>query len=71
MTARKHTPANSARLVNAKRASTELGIPYGTLRDVVHRGELPVIRVGRAWYLERRDIDQWIERQKASGVAGA
>ena len=60
----KTTANTSARLVNAKRAASEYGLAYSSLRNIFHRGELPVIRVGRAWYLERRDIDQWIERRK-------
>lgn len=52
------------RLISAKDASRNTGIPYGSLRDLAHRGEIPVIRVGRAWYFERADIDQWIESRK-------
>ncbi len=53
-----------SRLVAAKEASRVTGIPYGSLRDLAHRGELPVIRVGRAWYFERTDLDRWIETRK-------
>jgi excisionase family DNA binding protein len=55
----------SGRLVGAKRAAYETGIAYRTLLDLLHRGELPVIRIGRAIYVDRRDIDRWIESQKA------
>jgi hypothetical protein len=37
----------ASRLVPAKVASLELGIPYSTLRDAVHRRELGVVRLGR------------------------
>jgi excisionase family DNA binding protein len=50
----------SARLVSAKVASIETGLAYTTLRDLAFRGELPVIKVGRAWYFERRDLEHWI-----------
>ena len=56
----------ASRLVAAKVASRESGIPYGSLRDLAHRGELPVVRVGRAWFFDRDDIDRWIETNKAS-----
>jgi hypothetical protein len=35
-------------------------LPYTTLRDLAFRGEIPVIKAGRAWYFERRDLDNWI-----------
>ena len=50
----------SARLIPAKVAAIETGIAYTTLRDLAFRGEIPVVRVGRAWYFERRDLDAWI-----------
>ena len=49
-----------ARLVSAKAAAREIGLPYTTLRDLAFRGEIPVVKAGRAWYFERRDLDSWI-----------
>ena len=63
MGARK-TPDITPRLIPVKRAAEAVGLPYTSLRDVVHRGELKVILIGRAWYLERADIDRWIESKK-------
>ena len=48
----------------AKVASIETGIAYTTLRDLAFRGEIQVVRVGRARYFERRDLDQWIASHK-------
>jgi excisionase family DNA binding protein len=53
-------------LIGAKPASGEYGIKYTSLRDLVHRGELPCIRIGRAMYFDRSDIEHWIERSKTS-----
>jgi len=69
--ATQYTPTAPPRLVPAKRAARELGIPYSTIRDSVHRGELAVIRLGRnerhaAWYFERRDLDSWIANRKGA-----
>lgn len=61
---RKEKPRPVARLVSAKVAAAELGIPYTSLRDLVFRGELPVIKVGRAWYFDRRDLENWIATRK-------
>jgi len=54
----------SARLVPAKVAASETGIAYGTLRDLVFRGELPVLKIGRAWYLDRADLARFIDSHK-------
>jgi excisionase family DNA binding protein len=54
----------TARLVSAKVASSETGLAYTTLRDLAFRGELQVIKVGRAWYFERKDLDSWIASHK-------
>ena len=52
------------RLEPIKRTSQRIGVPYGSLRDAHFRGELPVVKVGKAWYLERADVDRWIETRK-------
>ena len=54
------------RLLSAKRASAELGVPYRTLLDVAHRGELPIVRVSTAVYFERRDLDQRVASRKGA-----
>ena len=66
------TPTVPTRLIPAKRAAAELGVPYSTLRDASFRGDLAVVRIGKnekhsAWYFERRDLDRWIETRKERG----
>jgi excisionase family DNA binding protein len=51
-------------LETARDASRRTGIRYSTLRDCVFRGDLPVIRFGKAWYFERAAVDDLIERMK-------
>jgi hypothetical protein len=60
----RHTIARPAQLVPAKVASLETGIAYTTLRDIALRGEIPIVRVGRAWYFERLDLQNWISSHK-------
>ena len=62
----RNKPNAPTRLVGVKRAAQETGLGYTSLRGLVHRGEIPHLRVGRAMFLERRDLDSWIERQKVS-----
>jgi excisionase family DNA binding protein len=65
MSASKPAPSPiTPRLLSAKRASAELGVPYRTLLDVAHRGELPIVRVSSSLYFERRDLDRWVEARK-------
>jgi excisionase family DNA binding protein len=63
-TASQRNSAPGPRLLPARRASIETGIAYTTLRDVVFRGEIPVLKIGRAWYFDRRDLEQWIASHK-------
>jgi excisionase family DNA binding protein len=56
---------STSRLIASKQAAAYLGIPYSSLRDQAHRGELETVRVGRLIYFERRGLDQWIEANKA------
>jgi excisionase family DNA binding protein len=60
----RRTPFLSSRLFSAKVASIETGLAYTTLRDIVFRGELAFVRVGRAWYFDRRDLENWIANHK-------
>jgi len=53
-----------SRLVPAKEASRETGIPYSSLRDAAQRGKIPVVRINRAWYFERADLDKFVESHK-------
>jgi hypothetical protein len=61
---------NSARrLLRLRPASEYLSVSPATLRAIVQREGLPVIRLaenGHApWLLDVRDLDAWIERTKA------
>lgn len=44
----------------------EYGIPYTTLRDAHFRGDLPVVRIGRAWFIDRRDMDRFVDSMKVN-----
>ena len=64
-TPQKEKPRGAAsRLVRAKVAAAETGIPYTSLRDLAFRGEIPVIKIGKAWYFDRQDLESWIATRK-------
>ena len=44
-----------------KRAVEERGYSYTTMRDAHFRGELAVIRVGRAWYVTDSELDRFTD----------
>jgi hypothetical protein len=56
------------RLSKLTTAARESGLPYTTLRDLHFRGELPVVKVGRAWYVDRRDLDRAIDAMKVTAA---
>jgi hypothetical protein len=64
MAATRRTETRPPQLIGAKPASREYGIKYTSLRDIVSRGDLPCIRIGRAMYLDRVDVEDWIAAQK-------
>jgi len=62
-----------ARLLSANEAAKYLGISYWTLRELVWSGALPMVRLPnksggwcRRILIDKRDLDQLIERSKES-----
>ena len=47
-------------LVPAVKAAQFLGLPYNSPRDCAHRGGIPVIKVGTAWYFRKTDLNRWV-----------
>jgi hypothetical protein len=58
------TTPHRPRVAKVKHWAQENGFPYTTVRDAALRGEIPLIRIGRALYMEQRDGDRWIETRK-------
>ena len=58
-----HT-TKTPRLTKLKAAAREDGVPYTSYRDAGLRGEFPIVRIGKALYIETRDRDSWIESRK-------
>lgn len=60
------------RLMSAKKAAEELGIPYTSLRDAHFRGLIPVIKIGSTgrharWYFDRKDLEALVVKLKEQG----
>jgi excisionase family DNA binding protein len=58
------------RLLRLRPASEYLSVSPATLRAIVQRGELPIIKLAEnshsPWLLDRLDLDAWVERTKRS-----
>jgi excisionase family DNA binding protein len=61
-------PQPTSILVPAKPGANEYGIPYTTLRKLVHQGALAVVKFGDAWFFRRADLDLLIERHTERGA---
>jgi excisionase family DNA binding protein len=35
-----------------------------TIYRLIHRGDLPAVRVGRQWRFRQSDVDAWLDRQR-------
>ena len=68
---RKENPKRQ-RLLRLVEAAEYLHVSTGTLRSIVQRGELSVIRTGSSgdghvpWLLDVRDLDSWVEKRKVT-----
>lgn len=37
-----------------------------TIYRLIRTGELPAVRIGRQWRFRRADLDEWLDRQRAT-----
>jgi excisionase family DNA binding protein len=55
----------SPRCLSLKQAATYLSAHLWFIRQLCWGGELPFIRAGRRWLIDRQDLDAWITRAKS------
>lgn len=60
--------ASIRRLISIEEASKYLAVSTWTVRRMIWSGAIPHVRRGRRILLDLRDLDKWIEREKAWGV---
>ncbi len=52
------------RLYTIEEAGVYLGRPPWGVRELIWKGKIPFIQDGRKYYLDLRDMDAYIEKQK-------
>jgi excisionase family DNA binding protein len=52
------------RLLTIKEAATYLGRSVPAIRELIWKGDLPVVRPDRRIHLDILDLDKWIEKNK-------
>lgn len=58
------------KLVTTRDAARLMGVPYSTLRDIVRRRELPVVRISRYDQIPVEAIDAWIAARVQPATRG-
>jgi excisionase family DNA binding protein len=53
--------------LDAKDVARMLKVSYRTVLRLAERGELPYFRVGDLWRFERKDVEEFIKRNKQHG----
>ena len=54
--------------LNLRRAAEYLGCKLWAMRELVWKGELKAVRIGKCDIIDVRDLDAWFEKQKAKIV---
>ncbi len=57
-------PPLPRRLYDIQAVAAYLGISHWTVREMIWRGDLPYVKIGRRQYLDIRDVDGFIEANK-------
>lgn len=55
---------NLRRLLNTKEAAEYLALTKAALYQLVHRKQVPVVRLGKALRFDLQALDAWIEQRK-------
>jgi len=62
------TNALSPRLLSYEAASAYLSLSYWSVRHMVVEGQIPHIKAGKRVLIDVKDLDDWIEQHKETGV---
>jgi len=54
----------SKRLFSLKESATYLGRGLHGVRDMVWRGEIPIVRTGRKMFIDIKDLEDYVSKNK-------
>jgi excisionase family DNA binding protein len=57
------------RLMLPKSGAEYICVSVDVMRDMIKNGEIPFIRNGRRYLVDRVDLDKWIEKNKIGATA--
>ncbi len=63
-------PIVSPRLLTLPEAAHYLGCTLWSIRELIWKGQLPYTRFGKRFQVDRRDLDELVDREKRSEGMG-
>jgi excisionase family DNA binding protein len=63
-------PVVSPRLLSISSAAQFLGVSKWSIRGLLWDAEVPFIVVGRSHYIDRRDLEHWVDTHKERAGMG-
>ncbi|HLW47311.1 MAG TPA: helix-turn-helix domain-containing protein [bacterium] len=69
MTARAPAPREKG-FLTPQEVAAQLRVSPGVVLRLLRRGDLPAVRVGRAWRVDEDEFRRWTRRRHARGSAG-
>lgn len=54
--------------VTPDRAADMLGLAASVVRQMLYRGEIPALKVGRRWLIPVKALESWVEEQTKQAV---
>lgn len=55
--------------MTVREVASYLNVDEKTIYRLAKRGDLPGFKVAGTWRFKKRDIDEWIERQKSAATS--
>ncbi len=62
-------PFSGPRLMSPEKAAEYISRSLDVMYEMIESGEVPFVRNGRRYTIDRLDLDRWIEKNKESNIA--
>ena len=54
------------RYLSVKQSAEYLNVSTWLIRQIIHKHEIPYVRRGKAFVLDKADLDRWFEKAKTT-----